>query len=341
MDAGAFLYTCWLGRLDVPTSYSIASWGGLFNRFENRWEDELLDAIPASRATLPSLAPYTATERGIAPEFAQRWPALANALFFLSVGDGAAANVGSGCVSPSRVALTMGTSWALRVLLPGSSPEVPPGLWAYRLDTQTLLGGASSEGGNVFAWAKRTLNLPHDDHLEAALQATEPDAHGLTALPLLAGERSPGWASLTTGAVQGLRTSTTPLDILLALLEAIAYRSASVADVLEGAIGGGLDLIASGGAIMESPYLLQLLADVLQRPMMVFKGEATLRGIAILALHGLGVWPSLDAFPPSLGETYNPHPEGASGNLRGRERHHRLYDTLIGHAAEIRQHPNT
>src|SRR5205823_4546348 len=74
-----------------------------------------------------------------------------------------------------------------------TAPPVPPrGLWCYRLDRRrALLGGATSEGGNVYAWCRQMLKLPGDDQLEAALAALPAADHGLTVLPHWAGERAP------------------------------------------------------------------------------------------------------------------------------------------------------
>jgi sugar (pentulose or hexulose) kinase len=82
-----------------------------------------------------------------------------------------------------------------------------------RLDARRhLIGGATSEGGNVLAWARRTLALPGEEAaLDTALAAVTPDSHGLTALPFLAGERSPGWrgdarAARSVTPASGLRS---------------------------------------------------------------------------------------------------------------------------------------
>ena len=339
MDVGTHLYIRWFGRKDIPASYSIASWSGLLNRHHNRWDQELLDFLSVSVSSLPLLADYTSAQQGLAEPFARRWPALRDVPFFLPVGDGAAANVGSGCVSPGRVALTVGTSGALRVLLPHEVSEIPPGLWAYRLGaTQTLLGGSFSEGGNVFAWARGTLRLPQKEELESALQSLSPDSHGLTVLPFLAGERSPGWSTSAAAAIEGLKVSTTPLQILHAFLEAIAFRFRHVADMLKRYVDQECQIIASGGAVTGSPYWLQVMADVLQRPVVVSsEKEDTSRGTAILALHALGIWPTLDTVPAELGNTYWPNPQRAPVYQRGIERQHRLYDALVGHDAEIGQ----
>ena len=102
-------------------------------------------AVPAVRSPRRS--------SGAAPAWSRRWPALRSAVW-LAVGDGAASNVGSGCVDPSRMALNVGTSAALRVSTTASTPA-PRGAGRYRLDRRlTPVGGALSEGGNVYEWCR-------------------------------------------------------------------------------------------------------------------------------------------------------------------------------------------
>lgn len=97
----------------------------------------------------------------------------------------------------------------------------------------------------------------------------EPDAHGLTVLPFMAGERSPGWAGNARGTIHGLSLATTPLDILKASLEAVAYRVAIVFELLRPLLLAEPQVIASGGPLLRSPSWLQIMADTLGRPVAV------------------------------------------------------------------------
>ena len=331
MDLGTYLYRRWFGTDQVATSYSIASWTGMLDRHQLRWDGELLRLAGLDETSLPPLADYADAMTGLARPFAARWPALRDVPFFLAVGDGASANVGSGCVSPDTVALTIGTSGAIRVLTPEASPEVPPGLWAYRLSEATLLGGALSDGGSVVQWATRTLRLPDDQaELDRVLLAMEPAAHGLAALPFFSGERSPGWFGGATAAFAGLRVTTTPEQMLQAVLEATAYRFAKVWELLRPHAADDASIIASGGAINSSRYWPQLIADVLGRDVVqCIEPEATSRGTAVLALRAAGLWRSLNDVRPELGSTYLPDPERVSVYLKGEISHDILYDALV------------
>jgi gluconokinase len=62
-------------------------------------------------------------------------------------------------------------------------------------------------------------------------------------------------------------------------------------------------VIASGGALLNSPAWLQIIADTLGRPVTTWQTEeATARGVALLALQSMGVFPDL-ASAPELSDT--------------------------------------
>jgi gluconokinase len=327
---GEYLELRLFGRCRV--SYSAASWSGLLDRRKLTWDAPLLDALGVPHEHLSPLADAGDALSGLLPEYAARWPALRDVPWFPAIGDGAAANLGSGCVAPGRVALTVGSTGALRVVLP-EVVAVPRGLWCYRVDgRRSLLGGATTEGGNVYSWVRRTTQLGDEEEAEQALAEMRPDGHGLTVLPFFAGERSPGWAGDARAALVGVTLGTTPLDILRASLEAVAYRFALIYRELEG--DRTPQIIASGGALLASPVWMQIIADVLGRPLLASaETEATSRGVALLALESLGAIPSLEIAPAATGAEYTPDPERHALYRAAIERQRALYAQLIGQQA--------
>ncbi len=334
-DIGSHLYSRWFHAEDVPVSYSVASWSGLLDRRRLVWDAELLDHVGMSTGRLPALADFDRPCQGLAPEFARRWAALKDVPFFLAVGDGAAANVGSGCAAPDRVALTIGTSAAVRVIVAGVPEVVPAGLWNYRVDRDhSLIGGALSDAGGLFVWLLETLRAgdPADpDQADAALMECEPAGHGLTVLPFLSGERSPGYADAATLTITGMRRSTTPNEILQAGVEAVTYRLGLIGDLLRPLVPDEAVIIASGGAIRSSPYWLQLAADVFGRTVVRTDGlEHTSRGIALLALKGLGLIGRLEDVNVPVEGRVTPREEFFERHRKELERQQQLYARLIG-----------
>ncbi len=329
LDFATYLYRCWFG--EAPCSYSVASWSGLLNRSDLTWHEQWLYALDLDDALLPPLADYNDLLAGLTPAYAARWPALRDVPFCLAVGDGAAANVGSGSVDESCIALTIGTTAALRIVSGEILPPVPDGLWGYRVDApHHLIGGATSEGGNIFRWAWETLRL--EATLEDELLRRVPDSHGLTFLPLLAGERSPGWATDATGAVIGLRLSTTPVDIAQAALEGVALRLALIADQLTPLAAEGAPVIGGGGALRGATAWAHIIANALNRPLHLLENdEITARGTALLARRALGQ-ASLHDFPPRITTVIEPVPAIVEVLRAARDRQAWLYDRLIAAA---------
>jgi gluconokinase len=270
-------------------------------------------------------------------EFARRWPALRGASWFPALGDGACANVGSCAFDPTRMALTIGTSAAVRLVVPrppGQSWSVPDGLWAYRLDQRrAVLGGALSNGGNLLRWVWETTGTGPDDEATAAATRLPPDATGLTFLPFLAGERSPGWHDQASGVIAGLTLASKPEQLIRAAMEAIAYRLAAVYDALCPLAAPEHQIVVSGGAILGMPAWLQITADTLGHALTALASddETTARGAALMAAVGAGVVQSLAAVPDvAIGtSTYEPDQERHQRYQTGRARQQRLENALV------------
>ncbi|MBA3491899.1 MAG: gluconokinase [Rubrobacteraceae bacterium] len=308
---------------------SMASGTGLFDQNQRNWDPETLGALPVEEAQLSAISDEP--RKGLAGEWARRWPALREAPWLPAAGDGACSNVGSGCTGSDRLAIMVGTSGAMRVLWKAESVEIPDGPWCYRADAERyVMGGALSDGGNLIEWLRNTLHLPDPEETERLLSDMEPDSHGLTFLPLLAGERGPGWADMANGTVSGLSMSSKPVEIVRAAMEAVAFRFAIIAEMLETASPGEKEVVASGGGLLHSPTWTRIIADTLGRPV-TLSGvkEASSRGAALIALEALG-GPEIEAAEAPLGETFEPDPDRHEIYMRALERQRRLYDAVLG-----------
>jgi gluconokinase len=318
-------------------SHSFAAWSGLLNHATLAWDIQVLNIVGVVREQLSPLSSAYAGLRGLRDEYATRWKRLAQIPWLPAWGDGALANLGSGCADETRVAVTAGTSGAMRVVMKAERAvqTLPRGLWLYRVDeTDGLIGGSLNNGGNVLAYLARILQLPARDELERALQAMPPDAHGLTLLPFFAGERSPGYRGDARAALTGWHLSTTALEIWRAALEAIAYRFAAIYALLRQTLAPPRAIIASGAALLHSPAWIQMLADVLGVPVTASgEAEASARGAALMALRALHCIQDFAALPAALGETYTPRAEHFEIYQRAQERQKVLYHRLVEHSA--------
>ena len=282
---------------ELRTTLSTASGSGLLDLCSRSWDGELLEELGIGEELLPPLS-----EEPVGTSY----PPL---------GDGACSNLGAGCLTPDRAALMIGTSGAYRVVREGD-PAPRDGLFSYLLDEDRVVeGGSISDGGNLLAWLERTLRL--ESH-----EPTEPDAHGLTFLPLLGGERSPGWNPRATGAIAGVTFEAEARDLRQAALEGVAYRVAEIA----GRLPEVREVVATGGALLEDEWWMQVFADVLALPVTASAvEEGSARGAAVHVLERLGASPD----PAPLGKTFEPQTERTAIYAAARERQRELYERLF------------
>ncbi len=311
---------------------SVWSWSGLLDRGSKAWDVEWLNHLGVSIDQLPGIAASDEWIGPISPHYVERWPSLRNAVCLPALGDGAAANIGSSCVDDQKMAVTIGTTAAMRIVNTGLPEALPKALWGYRVDhARELIGGATTEGGSVFQWLQRTFKLPDVAKVEEDIARMPPDAHGLTILPLFAGERSPGYSEDSRATVHGLSLDTEPVHIARACLEAIAYRLCAIYDELQAVAQPGARLIASGGALLASPAWCQIIADVTGATLTVCnEPEATSRGIAMLVLERLGE-NTLRALADAthLDRVYSPDRDHDSIYRAAMKRQSALYELLV------------
>jgi gluconokinase len=308
------------------TSVSMASGTGLLNLEACTWDRAVLRDLELDAEALPALSERM---KGLVQPYARRWPALSAIPWFTAAGDGGLANLGSGCSGTEDRGLTVGTSGALRVILRSPLDRIPAGLWCYRLDRQRLVvGGALNSGGNLYSWLKQNLKVD-PRVLERSLRKLPPGGHGLTFLPLLAGERSPGFASHARGAVAGLTLASTALDVARAGLEAVAVQFAVVNGLIDEMVRPARRLVASGAGLLHSPGWMQMMADAIGVPVAASRAtEASSRGAAIYALEKLELLDPL-RLPPQVGRTYAPDARHWEAYRQERSRLETLYGFLV------------
>lgn len=333
LSFGEYLHQKLLGH--AICSLSMASGTGLLVTREHHWDAELLRVLNVRSEQMPELGDLKDSVKGLTEEYAQRWPDLHNVPWFPAIGDGASACIGSGCASIDNWSLTIGTSSALRVVIPPEQTVPPLGLWLYLIDAKrAVLGGALSEGGNMLNWLDTVLKLPALKDAEPLVEDMEPDSHGLTILPFISGERSLGWHGEAHMTIAGIGRHTTPAELLRAGKEALSYQLAMVYEQICVALNvkhGTPKVIGSGGALLGSTLLKSILADTLATPLYPSRDhEASARGAALLALEAMGVIPDVALVSPNLDEPTRPNDERGKRYRQALERQRKLYEILLG-----------
>jgi gluconokinase len=302
---------------------STVAWTGLLDRRTGSLDAELLTVAGIGPEQLSPPRDLTEPAPSAAPA---RWPALARAGWFPVITDGFASNIGSGATDATVLTAATATSGALRVLLDGPADPLPFGLWNYRVDAgRTLLGGAINDVGRAVSWAQSTFRLGPAP--AAVLTAPPSDATPLV-LPYLTGERAPGWAGGARAVLDGVSAATDADTLFRGIIEGVAMTYARVADELQPAAPRVVEVAAAGRVSNDQPEWLQVLADVLGRPVThVTRRRATQRGTALLALDVLA--PDIPRAPRTTGTTYEPRPAHVEHYAGRRARFAAVYDTLV------------
>lgn len=127
----------------------------------------------------------------------------------------------------------------------------------------------------------------------AALPVTDADE---VALDWVNGRRTPDVNPTLNGWLTGITLGTDAPRLFKALVEATAFGSKAIVDRFETEGIPVREIIATGGIAKKSPYVMQVLADVLARPIKTVTTEQSCAlGAAMYAAVVAGVHPSIDA----------------------------------------------
>lgn len=228
------------------------------------------------------------------------------------MGDSHAALFGHGIARPGEAKVTIGTGSSLMMLVDGRTRS-HHGLsetiaWSRHGALVHALEGNIAVSGQTAAFAVQLLGLANETEL-TALAATVPDSGGVAFVPALAGLGAPWWQADARGLIAGLSLGSRPAHVARAALDAIALQ---IGDVLEAMEADGmlrLPVLRTDGGASGNAMLMQLLADVIERPVVRSPSEElSALGAARMAAEALGWrWPlpersPEDRFEPRAGD---------------------------------------
>jgi len=278
------------------TDVSNASRTLLMNVETRRWETRMMDLLGIPPTVLPSI-------RGCSEVYGHT-----RGLDFLPdgipvagmAGDQQAALFGQVCYEPGEAKCTYGTG-AFLVMNTGDRP-VPSenGLltsvgWQIGEDVVYALEGSVFIAGAAVQWLRDGLQVLSDAPEIEALAASVLDSGGVVFVPALAGLGAPHWRPEARGAILGIDRGTTRAHLARATLEGIALQNADVLRAMEADLGEPLQGLRVDGGAAANDLLMQMQADLLQRPITRPQMlETTALGAAALAGLAAGVWRGLD-----------------------------------------------
>ncbi|MFD2655858.1 gluconokinase [Gracilibacillus thailandensis] len=301
--------------------YSIASATGMFHLEQLDWDQEVLELLQINKEQLSTPVATTHFITGLHPPYAEELGLPSDLPFILGASDGVLSNLGVNAIEPGVVALTIGTSGAIRTVTNKPVTDPKGRIFCYALtDKHWVIGGPVNNGGMIFRWlkeelgqaevekAKQTGESPYD--LLTALAETVPaGSEGLLFHPYLTGERAPLWNANARGSFFGLAMHHNKKEHMIrAVLEGIMMNLYSVLLALEELIGEPKRIQATGG-FARSPFWRQMLADIFDQEVMVPESfESSCLGAVVLGMYAKGDIDSLEEVKNMVGSVHSHHP---------------------------------
>lgn len=238
----------------------LASATGMMNLKTSRWATEATRMISHDLPKLPTIKPAN-TLLSWRPAIAARL-GTTDVDLFLGGSDGVLANLGAGILSSGNVAMSVGTSGAVRTTHTSANVTPDQGLFNYKMkEGLYVIGGATNNGGKVLEYWQQLLVAHFPDvgaFIAAAMRVNPIDCPSFT--PYLNGERAPIWDATATATLRGLRGFHTPAHIARAVLEGVSDNIVAILRQLEAVTGPANRILASGG-FTKSPEWLAMIAE--------------------------------------------------------------------------------
>jgi L-ribulokinase len=237
-------------------------------------------------------------------------------------------------IAPGQMLAVMGTS-TCHVMNAEQLVEVPgmcgvvdggitPGLWGYE--------AGQSGVGDIFGWfVERFAPGAGHERLSELASRQAVGEHGLVALDWQSGNRSVLVDHELSGLIVGLTLDTRAEDVYRALVEATAFGTRVILDAFDDAGLPVEELFAAGGLI-RNPFVMQVYADVTQRPLHVIESDqGPAVGAALHAAVAAGAHPDIRAASRAMGgvrrDAYRPDAARADA-----------YDDLYEHYVRLHDH---
>lgn len=295
--------------------YSIASATGLFNVRRLDWDEAALALAGIDAGKLSELVPTTHHVQGLQADVASQLGLTVHTPFVVGANDGVLSNLGVNAIGAGQVAVTIGTSGAMRTVIDRPMTDASGRTFCYALTHQHwVVGGPVNNGGNIFRWVRDELATaetesarrcgidPYDALTQIAGQVP-PGAAGLLFHPYLAGERAPLWNADLRGSFFGLALHHRKEHMIRAALEGVIFNLYTILPALEDLVGPTRRMMATGG-FARSPLWRQMMADIFNREVVVPQSvESSCLGAAVLGLFALGMIRSLDMIAEMVGAT--------------------------------------
>jgi glycerol kinase len=278
------------------TDYSNASRTLMYNIYDLKWDNELLDILSVPKSMLPTVKPSSEIYAHTVDYhfFGHEIPIAGIA------GDQQAALFGQACFEQGMAKNTYGTGCFMLMNTGEKAVKSNHGLlttiaWGIDGKVEYALEGSIFVAGSAIQWLRDGLRMFKDAAESEKYATSVSSTDGVYVVPAFVGLGTPYWDSDVRGAVFGLTRGTTKEHFVRATLESLAYQTKDVLTAMEADSGISLTTLRVDGGAVKNDFLMQFQSDLLNVPVdRPVVNETTALGAAYLAGLAVGYWKGQD-----------------------------------------------
>lgn len=290
---------------------------GLLDIRNRDYSDQLLDIAGVKREHMADLIIPGDIVGNLKPELVSEWKLSKSIPIIAGCGDGMAAGIGSGAISPDIAYLNLGTAVVAGVQNSSYKSDSVFRTYVSGIPHNHIFEVTQHSGAHLAGWFRQTLGDPQlagepDPRLDEEAASIPPGCEGLITLPYWDAVQSPYWDPIARGATIGWRGTHTRAHMYRSILEAIAFEVKLNLDFLQQNTGVKLTSIRIMGGGSRSKLWRQIVTDVLGMPITIcLEDEISAMGAAIQAMASTGVFGTTDITEAAkrmarMGETVYP-----------------------------------
>ncbi|MFO1442456.1 glycerol kinase GlpK [Bacillus sp. Bva_UNVM-123] len=274
------------------TDYSNASRTLLFNIYDLKWDDELLEILTIPKAMLPEVRPSSEIyAKTTTYHFFGHEVPIAGA-----AGDQQAALFGQACFEKGMAKNTYGTGCFMLMNTGDNAVRSKNGLlttiaWGINGKIEYALEGSIFVAGSAIQWLRDGLRMLKNAKDSEGYAEKVESTDGVYVVPAFVGLGTPYWDSDVRGAIFGLTRGTSKEHFVRATLESLAYQTKDVLSAMEADSCIELKTLRVDGGAVQNSFLMAFQSDILnvpvERPVI---SETTALGAAYLAGLAVGYW---------------------------------------------------
>lgn len=273
------------------TDYTNASRTMLYNIRELKWDDKLLERLQIPKCMLPEVRNSSEIYGYVQSEGVQV-PIAGIA------GDQQAALFGQACFTKGSAKNTYGTGCFLlmnvgREFISSKNGLITTVAATMNDEVEYALEGSIFVGGAVIQWLRDELRILETAAESETYAASLEDNGGVYLVPAFVGLGAPYWDMYARGSIFGLTRGAGRSHIVRAALEAIAYQTNDVLQVMAEDAGQTVTELKVDGGACRNDFLMQFQANIIncvvKRPAIT---ETTALGVAYLAGLAVNYWSS-------------------------------------------------